>query len=103
MIPDLGLESIVWHPKVNLQSSHFCNGVYVLLKYDSMHPLFGIVVDVHVVQDTLVIQYHGENFSSHYNAFFIKTRGVVTAFRVHSLADHCLLYARSSFCRSDHN
>lgn len=91
---------------MNLQSSHFCKGLYVLLKYDTMHPVFGKITDLLLINHTLiicVIEYYGHTFYSHYNAFMIKFRGVVSAVNVHSLVDHRPLHARSSFVSSDMN
>ena len=101
VIPSLSAESIVCHPNwVTLQSSHFCKGLYVLVKYDTMRPVFGKIIDLVTVEDTLILcvtEYYGSFFSSHYNAFIIKCRGVVSAINVHSLTDHRPFYARSSF------
>ena len=55
-------------------------------------------------EDTLIIcvvEYYGETFSSHFNAFVIKSRGVVSAINVYSLADHRPFYARFNFSSSD--
>ena len=42
LLPQLTGESIVTHPSfVNLQSSHLCQGLYVLLEYDIFRPTFG--------------------------------------------------------------
>lgn len=47
-IPSLCAESLVCHPNwVNIQCSHFAiGGLYVLVKYDSMHPVFGKIIDL---------------------------------------------------------
>ena len=85
-IPSLGADSVVYHPKwVDLQSSHFCKGLYILIKYDSMHPVFGKIIDLVTIETTLIIcvvEYYGDVFSPHYNAFIIKSRGVVSAINV---------------------
>ena len=105
IIPSLGAESIVCHPNwAILQSSHFHKGLYVLVKYDTMHPVFGKIIDLVTIEDTLIIcmvEYRGDIFCSHYNAFIIKSKGVVSAFNVHCLADHRPFYARTSFSSSD--
>ena len=92
----LSADSVVSHPSwVNLQSSHFCKGLYVLLEYDTMHSVFGKITDLVIINHTLivcVIEYYGHTFSSHYNAFMIKSRGVVSAVNVHFLADHRSFY-----------
>ena len=76
----------------------------MLVKYDSMHPAFGKIIDLVAIEDThiiCVVEYYGDTFTSHYNAFIIKSRGIVSAINVHSLADHRSFYARSSFSSSD--
>ena len=86
---------------MNLQSSPFCKGLYVLLKYDTMHPVFGKITDLVIINHTLivcVIEYYGHTFSSHYNAFMIKSRGVVSAVNVHFLADHRSFPCKIHFC-----
>ena len=66
-IPGLTAESIVYHPSwVHFQSSHFYKGLYVLVKYDTMHPVFGKIIDIVTVEDTIticVIEYYGDIFS----------------------------------------
>ena len=53
---NLSADSVVGHPSwVNLQSSHFCKGLYVLLKYDTMHPVFGKITDLVIINHTLII------------------------------------------------
>ena len=69
-----------------------------------MHPVFGKIIDLVTMEDTLIIcivEYYGDTFSSHYNAFIIKSRGIVSVINMHSLADHRLFYAPSSFTSSD--
>ena len=69
-----------------------------------MHPVFGKITDLVIINHTLivcVIEYYGHTFSSHYNAFMIKSRGL--AVNVHFLADHRSFHARSSFASSDMN
>lgn len=105
IIPDLSSNSNVYHPDwVELQSSHFCKGVYVLLQYDTMNPVFGKIIDIVNVDNHVIIcvnEYYGDIFCSHYNAFVLKAKGVISAYDVHSLVDHRPFYARHSFCASD--
>lgn len=52
-IPSLSADSVVCPPTwVNLQSSHFCKGLYVLVKYDTMHQVFGKIIDLITVEQT---------------------------------------------------
>ena len=106
-IPGLTAESIVYHPSwVHFQSSHIYKGLYILVKYDTMHPVFGKIIDIVTVEDTVticVIEYYGDILSSHYNAFIIKSRGVVSAISMHSLADHRPFCAQSTFSLLDND
>lgn len=105
IMPSLTIDSNIFHPDwANLQSSHFRKGLYILLKHDIMHPVFGKIIDLVTVSNFLVIcfvEYYGDIFYSHYNAYIIKSRGVISAMNVFSLADHRPFYARHSFCSSD--
>ena len=60
LMPDTSLDVIVSHPdKVTLQSSVLCKGV---LQYDLFKPVFGKVIDLAVIQSTVllcVIEYDG--------------------------------------------
>ena len=64
---NLSAYSVVSHPSsVNLQSSHFCKGLYVLHKYYTMHPVFGKITDPVIINHTLivcVIEYYGHILS----------------------------------------
>ena len=56
LVPNLSLDTLVHHPKwVKLQSSNLCQGVFVLLQYDEMRPVFGKVFDVIIVNETVVL------------------------------------------------
>ena len=101
IVPSLRDDSVLYHPEwVNLQSSHFHKGLYILVKYDIMTPVFGKIIDLVTIDNILIIcvlKYYGHFFSSHYNAFAIKTKGVVSAIYVYSLADHRPFHARFNF------
>ena len=74
-------------------------GLYILIKVNTMNPVFGKIVDL-VTLKTLfisVLEYVGKAFCPHYNAFFIKSKSVISAHDVNSLIDHRPFYARSFF------
>ena len=106
LIPGLSFNTIIYHPVwAKLQSSRFYKGLYVLLKYDIITPVFGKIVDLVVIDNTLLLcvsHFYGELFSSHYNAFIIKTKGVISAIDVCSLDDHRPFYAKTSFSSSEY-
>ena len=65
-----------------------------------MTPVFGKIINLVTVDNTLiicVIEYDGHFFSSHYNAFAIRTKGVVSAIYVYFLVDHYPLHVRFNF------
>ena len=103
--PSYAYESIVRHPVwVKLQSSHFYKSLYVLLEFDIMNPIFGKIIELVTITDTLIIcvlHYYGELFCPHYNTFIIHSKGVISAIDVYSLADHRPFYAHFSSSSSD--
>lgn len=96
IIPSLIPESDVRHPKwVKLQSSHFIVGVFVHIEHDPIHPIFGKIFDIAVLDETMIFSvktYVGSYFGTHYNSFVIKAKGEVRAVDVHTLADHRQLH-----------
>ena len=104
-IPSLSDDSVTCHPNwVKLQSSRFTKGLYILVKYDTVMPVFGKIVDLVTIENTLfvcVLQYCGEIFCSHYNAFIIKSRNVFSTHIVNSLNNHRPFLSRSSFSSTD--
>ena len=105
LIPQLTQESTVSHPSfVNLQSSRLCQGVYVLFQYDDVRPLFGKIIDIVCIEETVVLcvqEYYGRIFNSHYNCFSITHHGVLRAVHIGTLHDHWPLQARKSFVVTD--
>ena len=105
LIPQLTQESTVSHPSfVNLQSLRLCQGVYVLLQYDDVRPLFGKIIDIVCIEETVVLcvqEYYGRIFNSHYNCFSITHYGVFRAVHIGTLQDHQPLQARKSFVVTD--
>lgn len=104
-IPKLTPDSVVSHPSfVLLQSSRLCMGVYILLKYDDITPVFGKIVDIVCFNDTVVLcvqEYYGHTFNTHYNCFSISHHGILKAVHLDNLSDHRPLHARRNFVRSD--
>ena len=81
LIPHLLLDSVIGHPNwVQLQSSRLCKEVYVLLHYDLVKPVFGKLIDIVAVEQTVVLcvqEYYGHVFHAHYNTYEINTHGVI--------------------------
>ena len=75
--------------------------------HDTACPKFGKIFDLITLNNNsnlilCVVEYYGD-YVPHYNAFKIKTKGVISAFTVSSLSDHRPLMAHHSFESSDHN
>lgn len=87
-------ETEVFHPNwVNIQSSTYHQGVFVLLNHDDMDPKFGKIVDLIMLKDPqfvcLCVEIHAaQYFCSHYNAFVIESRVTTAIVPNHSLPDH---------------
>ena len=98
-------ESIVNHRSfVVLQSSKLHMGVYIMIQHDDVRPVFGKIVDIVCLEDTVVLcvhEYYGHIFNSHYNCFSITHRGALKAVHLDSLQDYRPLHARRSFVVTD--
>lgn len=105
LIPSLTPETTVRHRKwVKLQSSNFVMGVFVHIELDPIHPIFGKVFDIAVIDRTMILSVQdciGTSFSTHYNSFVIKAKVDVRAVGIHRLLDHRPLHARQNFDRND--
>lgn len=105
LIPSLTMESVIEHPSwVDIQSSHLCNGVYVLLEYDLVRPTFGKISDIATFDNTVVLcvqKYYGNVYHAHYCSYEICTLGVLIAVSMDILADHRPLHAKTTFLSSD--
>ena len=105
LIPNLPMGSLVHHPSwTDVQNSHLCKGVYVLLEHNLIKPTFGKIHDIVCVEHTVVLcmqKYYGHIFNSHYNSFEIIPHGGVFAVCVDMLSDHRPLRARKNFVSSD--
>ena len=103
-MPDTSLDVIVSHPdKVTLQSSVLRKGVFIVLHYDLFKPVFGKVIDLAVIQSTVllcVIEYYGNFFNS---LISIHLRLVSMAVNIETLHDHRPVYARHSFVNTDNS
>ena len=80
IMPTITQDAVVNHPHwVTLQSSLLRKGVYIVLSYDTFQPVFGKVVDIAVIEKTVllcVLEFYGHVFNSHCNSFEISHRGV---------------------------
>lgn len=104
LMPNTSLDVLV--SQVTLQSSVLRKGVFIILDYDLYKPVFGKVIDLAVIQSTVllcVIEYYGNYFNSHFNSFEISHHGVLKAVNIETLHDHRPVYARQSFVNTDHS
>ena len=68
LMPDIALDTVVSHPDwISLQSSKLRKGVYIVLNYNLFKPVFGKIIDVAVIEKTVVLcvlEYYGHHFNS---------------------------------------
>ena len=104
-MPSTTQDTFVNHPDwVSLQSSQLRRGVYIVLNYDTFQPVSGKIVDLAVVDKTVllcVLEFYGHAFKSHFNSFEISHHGRFKAVNIESLDDHRPVHARQSFVRTD--
>lgn len=102
--PSLCDDSVLEHTNwVEVQSSKYCKGVFVLLRYDDLSPEFGKIVDIVLVNGTVLFSvqlYVSDFLDTHYNSFVIKStsshRGILLDFLPHNRP----LYAKRTFCQT---
>ena len=95
----------VTHPNwVKVQSTKYTKGAYVIVKYDPIDPVFGKIVDILLVDKTVVLsleKFVSQYFYPHYNAFVVSSSAGLLALQQHRLEYHKVLYGRNSFVRYD--
>ena len=105
IIPSVSVEYAVKHPKwVKIQSSSFVPGVFVCVEHNFLEPKFGKILDIIVVDSTVILcieEYISSCFYAHYNGFVIKSTGRQMVVDINSLFDHRPLHARHSFDKND--
>ena len=101
LFPTMNADSAVQHPAwINVHTSLYRKGVYLLLKFDAMSPEFGKVLDIAVVNDTVIfsLQVYSTNFfDTHYHSYVIKCSSVHVAMPMDILPYHHPLYAKHTF------
>lgn len=78
--------------------------MFVILHYDLVRPVFGKVMDLAMIGQTIILcvqEYYGHLFHNHYNAYEIKAAGTVVAINLHELTDHRPLHAQQTFISAD--
>ena len=103
--PTLNGDSMVEHPMwVKIHTSHYRKGVYLLLRYDPMSPEFGKVLDIVVVNDTVIFSlqvFSSEFFDTHFHAYVIKCTSAHVAMPLDVLPHYHPLYAKHTFVSTD--
>ena len=99
---DSEIESVpVTHPNwVKVQSTKYAKGAYVIIKYDPIDPVFGKIVDILLIDETIILsleKFVSQYFYPHYNAFVVRSCGELLALPQHRLEYHKVLYGRTSF------
>lgn len=109
IIPSLSSTCSLKHHKwCKIQSLVYKLGSYVLIQRDDMKPKFGKIQDIICVCESQQILFFAEVFegylfSTHYNAFVVRSTSNTLVLDVSSIQDHHSLLVRKSFDVSDHN
>lgn len=101
---EISSDTIHHHKWVKVQSSKYTKGLFVLIKFDPISPVFGKVMDVIVVDNTVILSLQKHKrlfFDSHYNAFVVRSTRELVAIEQHSLEWHNVIHPRSTFVTSD--
>lgn len=105
LFPTMNDDSMVEHPIwVKIHSSLYRKGVYLLLHYDPMSPEFGKVLDIAVVNDTVIFSFQvfsSEFFDTHFHSYAIKSTSAHVAMPMDVLPHHRPLYAKHTFVSTD--
>ena len=92
------------HSWVKVQSSKYRKGVFVLLTYDLIDPVFGKVGDLLVVNDTIILlltKHKSIFFDVHCNAFKVQPLSTHVAIEQHTLDFFNVLHHQQTFILSD--
>ena len=105
LFPSANSTTIVAHPNwVKHHNNLYHSGVFLLLHYDSLSPEFGKIVDILVINDTVIFSLNlcmSECFVSHYNCFLIQSTSSNVALPLDKIFYSRPLYAKHSFVASD--
>lgn len=105
LFPSMDTSAEVYHTDwVKFHSTVYRKGVFVLLKYDDVTPEFGKIVDIILVNDTVVFSlemYVSDCFVTHYSCFSIKCTSSFVALALDCLPFVCPLYSKHSFVKDN--
>ena len=106
LIPSMSLDSEIKHVEwIKVQTSVLRRGTFIMLEYSNETPAFGLVVDILCYELTVLLyvqKYIGDFFSSHYNAFVIKSIAHFVVVNLWNLQDYRPITVKSNFSSSDH-
>lgn len=92
------------HIWLKVQNTKYTKGVFVLIHYDPISPVFAKVMDVISLDTTMILSLQKQKilfFDSHYNAFAVISSRDFVALEQHSLEFHNVIYPRTMFLSSD--
>lgn len=107
--PNITNEFLVKHPDwLQIQSSVYKKGMYVLTRFDEIQPEFGRVIDIIIVGSEhsvlLYVQmYVGKYFDYHYFSYVVQSTSIYSLVNLHDLAAHHPFISHRSFNASDEN
>ena len=95
----------IYHYKwVKVQSTKYTNGLFLLLKYDLISPVYGKIMDIMLVDNTAILslqKYRTLYFDPHFNAFVVLSIPEKIAIEQHRLEYHYVIHPRTTFVSSD--
>ncbi len=92
------------HKWVSVQSSKYTRGVFVLIEYDLIEPVFGKVVDLLEINGTIMLSLEKHKslfFDVHFNSFVVKSLGEHIAVEQHTLTFYNVIHASTTFITTD--
>lgn len=107
--PTITTDFIIKHPDwLQIQSSVYKKGMYVLINFDEIHPEFGRIMDIIMVgSDNPVLfyvqKYVGKYFDYHYFSYVIQSTNIQFCVSMQVLAAHHPFISHKSFNASDEN
>ena len=98
---------IVKHSKwVKIQNTFYRLGLFVLLKYQSIYPVFGQISDLVVIEKEVILYvnvYNTSSFHSNFNSYVIFPSVSFNYVKIKDLLIYDTFYSHQSFDKSDKN
>lgn len=97
---------ITHHKWMRIQNTTYKKGMFILLKYDDINPVFGIILEILALETIAIFHvnlYHTDYFDAHFNSFVIVPLSSILYINVNDLAIHECMFSHRSFDQANHN